>query len=195
MKPPDLDMEDSDSMPSFKSFNIFIDGLLVNPELFPDCLRGAYYELCRGRKTLLHKHLPTKINQTLVIGVIMETAKISEGIRAAAASREDLAAWKKILESFELLGMDVSFLRKRADELLGLMAARSSTDQQPSVDHAGYEELNFEKDHATEKMRALKSKMVTIQDALKAVDIELDEMESSAKKNAQAMWQIATAPW
>ena len=44
--------------------------------------------------------------------MIMETAKIAEGI-TAASSREDLVAWKKILKSFELLGMDVGFLGKR----------------------------------------------------------------------------------
>jgi hypothetical protein len=64
----------------------------------------------------------------------METTKIADDIRAAS-SRQELAAWNKILESFKLLGMDVGFLRKRVDDLLGIIP-RSSTDQ-PSVEREG----------------------------------------------------------
>lgn len=193
MRSPDPGTEDSDGVPSFKSFNIFIDGLVINPELFPDCLRKTYYELCHDQKALLHKHLPTKINHTLIMGVITETTKIAEGI-SAAPSREDLAAWKKILQSFELLEMDVGFLCKRVDDLLGFLTARSSTDQQPSVEHKACGEVKLEKDHAPEKMRALKSRMSTLKDALNAMDVEVEEMELSAKKIAQAMRQMANAP-
>ncbi|CAM0943855.1 unnamed protein product [Alopecurus aequalis] len=194
MTSPDLDIEDSEGVPSFKDFNIFIDSLLVNPELFPDRLRGTYYKLCCDQKALLHRNLPTKINRTLVMGVIMQTAKIAEGIGASASSHEDLTAWKKILESFELLGMDVGFLRKHVDDLLGITTAWPSTDQ-PSVKDEGYQEVKLEKDHAAEKMRALKSRMSTLIDALNAVEVEVEEMELSAKKIAQAIEQMANAPW
>uniref|UniRef100_A0ACD5YX25 Uncharacterized protein n=1 Tax=Avena sativa TaxID=4498 RepID=A0ACD5YX25_AVESA len=180
MRYPNPAIEIFDGVPSFKNFNILIDGLPINPELFPDCLRGTYYELCCDRKVLLHRNLLKNIPPTLVVGVIMETANIAKGI-SPSASPEDLAAWKKILESFELLGMDVGFLRKSVNDFLGI-TAKSSTDQS-SVECEGYEEVKLEKDRAEEKMRTLKSKMATVKEAMRAVDVEMEEMESSSKKN------------
>ena len=56
------------------------------------------------------------------------------------------------------------------------------------------EEVNFKQGRAREKMKAFKSKMTTINDALDEVEIEVEEMESSAKKIVQATRQTATAP-
>uniref|UniRef100_N1QQU1 Uncharacterized protein n=1 Tax=Aegilops tauschii TaxID=37682 RepID=N1QQU1_AEGTA len=98
-----------------------------------------------------------------------QTAIIAEGVRASSSSsREDLAEWKKSLQALEALGMDVTFLRERVDGLLGLLAA----------DEVG-------------KMRAWESKMATLQDAMRVMNEEVEERESSA----QAMQQLASAPW
>jgi hypothetical protein len=72
------------------------------------------------------------------------------------------------------------------------ITARSSTDQ-PSVQREGYEEVQLNKDHVSEKMKALKLEMAALTDALKEVDVDLKELESSVKKNAQAMQQMANA--
>jgi hypothetical protein len=72
------------------------------------------------------------------------------------------------------------------------ITARSSTDQS-SVQHEGYEEVQLNKDHVSEKMKALKLEMAALTDALKEVDVDLKELESSVKKNAQAMQQMANA--
>jgi predicted nucleic acid-binding Zn-ribbon protein len=50
------------------------------------------------------------------------------------------------------------------------------------------------KDHATEEMKADKAKMAALSDALKAVAIEMEELESSVKNNTQAMHHIVNAP-
>ena len=63
------------------------------------------------------------------------------------------------------------------------------------VDCKDNEEVNFKQGRATEKTKAFKSKMTTINDALEEVEIEVEEIEASAKKIAQAMRQTATAPW
>ncbi|KAK1692619.1 hypothetical protein QYE76_009316 [Lolium multiflorum] len=49
-------------------------------------------------------------------------------------------------------------------------------------------------DHATEEMKADKAKMAALSDALKAVAIEMEELESSVKNNTQAMHHIVNAP-
>jgi hypothetical protein len=69
------------------------------------------------------------------------------------------------------------------------------TADKPSVEREGYGEVKLEKDHATKEMKAPKAKMSALSDALKAVDIEMEELESSVKNNAQAMHHIVNAPW
>jgi hypothetical protein len=120
----------------------------------------------------------------------METTKIAEDIRAAS-SRQELAAWNKILESFKLLGMDVGFLRKRVDDLLGIIP-RSSTDQ-PSVDCEGYEDVELEKNHAAEKMRAKYGDSEGCSESHGRRDG--GDGSQTVKKTAQAMQQMANGPW
>lgn len=195
IRSPDSDT-DFEGVTSFSNFNIVVDGSVINRELFPDHQRRTYYELCQAQKSFLHKNLLKKINPTLALGVIIETVNIAEGIRASrASSHEDFSLWKKILESFEILGMDVTFMRKRVDDLLGLLPSRSLGDcLVADGEHEGYEEVKLEHKCARKKMRALELKMSSLKNALKEMDAAMEEMESSVKKNAQAMRQIATAP-
>ncbi|KAM0896023.1 hypothetical protein ACQ4PT_023448 [Festuca glaucescens] len=190
------------TMTNLRDFKIVIDGSAIDRKLIPAHMRMAYYELCLARKAFLHRHLLKQISPMFAAGVIMETVNIAVGIRASSASSsslEDLAAWKKILESFEFLGMDVAFLRKRVDGLLALLTAQpSSIDLQVAAQECeGYEKVKLERDNAAEEMRALESRMSSLKDALEEMDVEMKEMvESSArKKKDQAMRQLAAAPW
>ncbi|KAK1620176.1 hypothetical protein QYE76_025693 [Lolium multiflorum] len=72
------------------------------------------------------------------------------------------------------------------------ITAQSSKDQLP-VEREGYVEVKLEKDDVAEKMKALKSMMAALKEGLKAVDIEVEELESSVEKNAQAMQQMLNA--
>ncbi|CAM0880561.1 unnamed protein product [Alopecurus aequalis] len=177
---------------SFDNFNIIIDSLVIDCK-FPDHLRKTYYELCCAQNSFLHKNLLKRINLTLAVGVIMETINIAEGIRACKAhtsSHEDFVVWKKTLESFELLGMNVAFLLKRVDDLLGL-PARS----RDPAEREEYREIRLERARAEEKMKELDSKMSTVKDALKEIDVQMEEMESSAKRRDEMLQLLATAPW
>ncbi|VAH59374.1 unnamed protein product [Triticum turgidum subsp. durum] len=114
---------DFDNVKDFSSFSIVVDGLVIDCE-FPDHLRETYYELCCAQKSFLHKELLKGLNLTLVVGAIMETIDIAEGIRACKArtpSRRDFVVWKN-LQALKLLGMNVDFLLKRVDDLLSLPA-------------------------------------------------------------------------
>jgi hypothetical protein len=77
----------------------------------------------------------------------------------------------------------------------GIVDSDGITAYKPSVEREGYEEVKLEKDHAAEEMKASKGKMAALSDALKAVDIGMEELESSVKNNAQAMHHIVNAPW
>ncbi|XP_051223958.1 B3 domain-containing protein Os01g0234100 isoform X2 [Lolium perenne] len=177
---------------SFSDFSIIIDSLVIDCK-FSDHLRKTYYELCCSQKLFLHKNLLKQINLTLAVGVIMETINIAEGIRACkahASSHEDFVVWKKTLESFELLGMNVAFLIKRIDDLLSLPAPSRDL-----AEHEEYIEMKLERARAEEKMKELDSKMSAVKVALKKIDVEMEEMESSVKRRAEMLQQLATAPW
>ncbi|KAM3364345.1 hypothetical protein ACQJBY_014594 [Aegilops geniculata] len=181
-----------DDVKSFSNFNIIVDGLVIDCK-FPDHLRKTYYELCCAQESFLHKDLLKQLNLTLAMGVIMETINIAEGIRACkahASSHEDFVVWKKTLEAFELLGMNVGFLLKRIDDLLSL----SARPRDPA-EHEGYKEMKLERARAGAKMKELESRMSSVKDTLKKTDVEMEEMESSAKRTDEMLRRLATAPW
>jgi hypothetical protein len=187
----DIGFED---VTSFSNFNIIVDRLVIDCK-FHDHLRRTYYELCCSQKAFLHKHLLKQLNLTLVVGVILETVNIAEGIRACKAEAssscgEDLLIWKKTLESFELLGMDVAFLLKRVNALLGL-EARSRTLSECQK----FKELRFERAHAADRVKALELRLSGVRGVLQKMDADMKEMESSVKKGGVSLQQLATAPW
>ncbi|KAL6600563.1 hypothetical protein ACP70R_045363 [Stipagrostis hirtigluma subsp. patula] len=183
---------ESDDTTSFRSFNIVVGSLVINSK-FLDDQQSTYYELCRSQKSSLHEHLPKDLNLTLVEGVIMETINIAERIRACeaeAASREDLLGWKKTLEIFDLLGMNVGFLLNRVNHLLGLPAESRGLSECEK-----YMELKLERARAGKKVEDLELQMSNVNETLRKMDVEMAEMESSAKKSERALRQLATAPW
>ncbi|CAL4978788.1 unnamed protein product [Urochloa decumbens] len=187
----DLDIDFSD-ITGFSNFNIVVDSLVIDCK-FHDNLRRTYYDLCCSQKSFLHKNLLKQLNLTLVVGVIMETISIAEGIRACkaqASSRDDLLIWKKTLESFELLGMDVAFLLKRVSDILGLPAGSGDLSECQK-----YKELKSERARAGEKVEALELKLSNVKGVLQKMDAEMEEMESSVKRSGVTLQQLAAAPW
>ncbi|TVU41277.1 hypothetical protein EJB05_14780, partial [Eragrostis curvula] len=183
----DSDIE-FDDMTSFNNFKIIVDRFVI------DChndLRKTYYDLCCSQKAFLHKHLLKQLSLTLVVGVILETINIADGIRACkteACCRDDLLTWKKTLESFQLLGMNVSFMLKRINTLPGLQ-----TRSRDILECQQYEELKLESAHAAEKAKTLELELSGVKDTLHKIDEDVKQMESSVK-NAE-LQQLATAPW
>lgn len=121
-----------------------------------------------------------------------ETVSIAEGIQACTAERspshEDLLVWKKTLESVALLGMDVGFLLKRVDELLGVCSqAQQARDQ--------YREMSAEKARAAEKVKALELALGSVKDALSKIDADMEEVEARVNRSGATLQEVATAPW
>lgn len=180
---------------SFSNFNIVVDGLVIDCR-FQEQPRRTYYELCCSQKAFLHERLLKQLNLTLVVGVIMETISIAEGIRAwkaHASPREDLLIWKKTLESFELLGMNVAFLLKRVGDLLGLHAAVAQA--RDLLESEKYREAKAERSRAAERVKALELSLSNVKDTLRKMDSDMEEMESSVKRSALTLQELASAPW
>ncbi|XP_048562753.1 B3 domain-containing protein Os01g0234100-like isoform X2 [Triticum urartu] len=177
---------DFDNVKDFSSFSIVVDGLVIDCE-FPDHLRETYYELCCAQKSFLHKELLKGLNLTLVVGAIMETIDIAEGIRACKArapSCRDFVVWKKNLQALKLLGMNVDFLLKRVDDLLSLPARPRA----PA-------EVKLERARTVAKIKAVESRISSVKDTLEEIDMEMEELESSVKIVDEMMQLLATAPW
>ncbi|CAN6372864.1 unnamed protein product [Urochloa humidicola] len=190
----DLDSDiDFDDVTSFSNVNVILDSLPTDCE-FHDRLRSTYYELCSSQKSLLHKNLLKHLHPTLVVGVIKETVSIAEGIRACKAqtsSREDFLDWKKTLESFELLGMNVAFLLRRVNGLLSLTArSRESSEWQEK-----YKELKKQRVCAGKKMKVLELQLSNVKDVLQKADVEMEELESSLKRSDKSLQELSSAPW
>ncbi|CAN6363348.1 unnamed protein product [Urochloa humidicola] len=124
----------------------------------------------------------------------METVSIAEGIRAHFAQisfREDFLVWKKTLESFEPLGMNVAFLLKRVNGLISLAArSRESSELQEKN-----KELKLQRACAGKKMKVLELQLSNAKDVLQKADVEMEELESSLKRSDKALQVLASAPW
>uniref|UniRef100_A0A0A8YP88 Uncharacterized protein n=1 Tax=Arundo donax TaxID=35708 RepID=A0A0A8YP88_ARUDO len=84
--------------------------------------------------------------------------------------------------------MNVAFLLKRVNDLLGLITQSRDVSQCQK-----YKELKLERARAGEKMKALEVMLPNAKDMLQKMDVEMEE--SSVKKNGLTLQQLATAPW
>ncbi|GJN39486.1 hypothetical protein PR202_gb28608 [Eleusine coracana subsp. coracana] len=178
-----------DRVTSFSNFSIVVDSLAIDCK-FQEHQRKSYYDLCCSQKSYLHKHLLGHLNPTLVVGVIMDIINIAKSIRMGVSPREDFLIWKKTLESFELLGMNVAFMIKRINNLLGL-----PTLSRDLPECKKYKDLKLKQACAREKVEALELQLSGAKDALKTMNLDIEKMESSANKSDQTWNELATAPW
>ncbi|KAE8695358.1 B3 domain-containing protein [Hibiscus syriacus] len=101
--------------------NILVDGLVVDPKLSED-IRSKYYQLCCSQNAFLHENIIQGISFKFKVGIISETVRIADAIRGCklTTSRDEFDRWDKTLKAFELLGVNVGFLRTRLQHLVNL---------------------------------------------------------------------------
>ncbi|KAI3962664.1 hypothetical protein MKW92_006093 [Papaver armeniacum] len=105
---------------NFESFTTVVN-YLVRGRKMPEHVTAKYYKLCRSQNSFLHANLLPGLNFTLVTGIISETVSIADAIRSCELShtcKGELTMWRNSLEAFEQLGMKVSFMISRIDELV-----------------------------------------------------------------------------
>nr|XP_027112473.1 B3 domain-containing protein Os01g0234100-like isoform X2 [Coffea arabica] len=143
------------SFVNFQSFNIIANNLILDSEL-PKYVRLKYYDLCCAQKSYLHVGLLKSISCALASGIISETVKIADAIKSCKilTPQEDFALWDKTLEGFELLGMEVGFLRARLNKLVKL-AMRSRKIQESKR----YKQARIEHYFVTEEVETLEKKL------------------------------------
>ncbi|KAI3944129.1 hypothetical protein MKW92_015665 [Papaver armeniacum] len=105
---------------NFESFTTVVNDL-VRGRKMPEHVTAKYYKLCRSQNSFLHANLLPGLNFTLVTGIISETVSIADAIRSCELShtcKGELTMWRNSLDAFEKLGMKVSFMISRIDELV-----------------------------------------------------------------------------
>ncbi|KAF7143064.1 hypothetical protein RHSIM_Rhsim05G0109300 [Rhododendron simsii] len=176
---------------SFKHFNILVDGLSIDLEI-PKHIRVKYFNLCRSRSAFLHARLFRGLNIKLVSGIISETVNIADAIRACTltTSRDEFEVWEKSLKSFELIGMNVGFLRARLRHLRSL-AIKTEVD----VDVKKYVEAKTRKVQADDEIGKLEARVVQLKAAsrklgavIKALKSKVEDCEHKFQKEVDAPW-------
>lgn len=167
-------------------FSIVMDGLIIDSEI-PKHFQIKYYDLCCSQKTYLHENLLKGLNVQLAVGIILETVTIGDAIRACKVStiRDDFETWDKTLKAFEEVGMRVGFLRDRISKLVGLLFESEVI----------LEAKRNEQVKAEDEMRIMNQKLCGVKEAIKNLDVEIENLKMKGQKLEPVFLKEANAPW
>ncbi|OMP02017.1 hypothetical protein COLO4_11398 [Corchorus olitorius] len=176
---------------SFENFNILVDGMAIDSELSED-IRNKYYKLCCSQNSFLHENIMHGMNFKLIVGAISETVNIADAIRACKLTtpRDEFESWDKTLKAFELLGMNVGFLRNRLRRLVNL-----AFESEGAADTRRYIEAKTERAQTENEIRNLEAKLAELKDASKTFGVEIESLQSKAETYELRFEEEVTAPW
>ncbi|CAN4079650.1 unnamed protein product [Withania somnifera] len=176
---------------SLEEFHILVNGVCIDSEL-SEHIRTKYYELCCSKNAFLHDRLLHGLHCKLVAGMIFEVVNIADMIRACKLTtpRKEFDKWEKSLKSFELLGMNVGFLRTRLRWLLSL-----AFDSEGASDTKKYLEAKKEWSRAEDEIQNLEVKLEELKQASGKYGADVEALRSKAE-NYEIMFQgEVNAPW
>ncbi|XP_022746414.1 B3 domain-containing protein Os01g0234100-like isoform X2 [Durio zibethinus] len=175
---------------SIDSFIIIVNGSRIDSEL-SEYHRTKYYELCCSQNSFLHDHLLESISSKLAAEIITQTISIAEAIKACklSTSQADYMLWDKTLKGFELLGMNVGFLRARLNQLMTL-----ALELQEAVESERCR-VSLEQDHMKEEKKSLELKLVKLKEAMHRLDSEIETLKANAEKHELIFQEEANATW
>lgn len=101
-------------------------------------------------------------SSALASGIISETVKTADAIKSCNifTSRDDFALWDKTLEGFELLGVEVGFLRARLHKLVKLAIQSREMQESKRYTQATVEHNLADEDIRTPEMKLLEKHQV-----------------------------------
>ncbi|XP_022762332.1 B3 domain-containing protein Os01g0234100-like [Durio zibethinus] len=181
---------DFEERKSIESFIIIVNGSRIDSEL-SEYHRTKYYELCCSQNSFLHDHLLKSISSKLAAEIITQTISIAEAIKACklSTSQADYMLWDKTLKGFELLGMNVGFLRARLNRLMTL-----ALELQEAVESERYK-ASLEKDQMKEEKKSLELKLVKLKEAMHRLDAEIETLKENAEKHQLKFQEEVNAAW
>ncbi|KAK6798431.1 hypothetical protein RDI58_006134 [Solanum bulbocastanum] len=162
---------------SLEEFHILVNGVCIDSEL-PEHIRRKYYELCCSKNAFLHDRLLQGLHCKLVAGMIFEVVNIADMVRACKLTtpRKEFDKWDKSLKSFELLGMNVGFLRTRLRWLLSL-----AFDSEGALDTKRYWDAKKEWSRAEDEIRNLEMKLEELKQTSGKYVADVETLKSKAE--------------
>lgn len=184
-------IDDFSKVKSIDEFIILVNGLAIDSELSSEH-RAKYYELCSSQNSFLHKDLLKSINSKLAAEIITQTINIADAIRCSniSTSQADYEVWDKTLKGFELLGMNVGFLRGRLCKLMKLVLESEECKEVKRL-----REVSVEQARAKEEIRVLKSKLLSLDGSMRRFNAELEALKAKTAKHESMFQQEVNAPW
>lgn len=175
----------------FEEFRIVVNGVCIDSEL-PEDIRRKYYELCSSKNSFLHERLLPGLYSKLAAGMIVETIHIADFIRGCnpATPRKDFEVWEKSLRSFELLGLNVGFLRSRLNQLL-----RLAFESEGASEIRKYWEVQQEQSHAKDEIQKIEAKLVELREFSARCDNEIENLRMKTEHYQLKFQQEVDAPW
>ncbi|XP_074335859.1 B3 domain-containing protein Os01g0234100-like [Apium graveolens] len=176
---------------SFEDFHIVVNDVCIDSELTED-IRLKYYDLCCKKKAFLHGKFFPGLYPKLIAGIIGETVNIADAIKGCkhTTSWDEFAVWDKSLKSFELLGMEVGFVRDRLHKLRGL-----AFESQGASDFKNYLGAIPKRIHAEDEIRIAEAKLVELKAASEKNEADFIILRSKAEKHVSDFQEEVDAPW
>lgn len=176
---------------SISSFTILVNGETIDSQL-SDFQRVKYYDLCCSQNSFLHENLRKNINSKLAAEIISETINIVDAIRACEllTPLADFEDWDNTLKGFELLGMNVQFLRARVARLMSIaMEAAAVKDPQRKS------KVRLEQAHAEEEIDFLKLKLSKLKETKERLDDKIEALKVNVVRHEIVFQEVVNAPW
>ncbi|KAK4760894.1 hypothetical protein SAY87_005787 [Trapa incisa] len=176
---------------TFENFKILIDGAPLDSEFLED-IRLKYYDLCCSQNEFLHENLMEGINLKLIVGAISEIVSISDAVRACnlSTNRDLLLSWDRTLNAFELLGMNVGFLRARLKRLISL-----AFDLDSEVEARKLAEARSKRAFVEDEIRKLEMKLSELEEANEKLEIEIGSLRPKVETYELKFCEQVNAPW
>ncbi|KAI3452031.1 hypothetical protein Pfo_008696 [Paulownia fortunei] len=176
---------------SFEEFHIVVNGVCIDSEL-PEHIRRKYHELCCSKNAFLHDCLLPGLYSKLAAGMIVETVNIADVIRGCKLTtpRKDFEVWEKSLRSFELLGLNVGFLRARLRKLLSL-----AFDSEGALEIRTYWEAQKEQGCTKDEIQKLEAKLVELKELSAKYDQIVENLKTKAESYELKFQEEVNAPW
>ncbi|KAL1564129.1 B3 domain-containing protein-like protein [Salvia divinorum] len=174
-----------------EEFHIVVNGVCIDSDL-PEDIHRKYYELCCSKNSFLHDRLLPGLYSKLAAGMIVETINIADSIRGCKPTtpRKDFEVWEKSLRSFELLGLNVGFIRSRLHELQKL-----AFETEDGSEIRRFLEVQKEQSKTKDEIQKLEAKLVELREDSAKCDDELENLRSK-KESFELKFQVEVdAPW
>lgn len=176
---------------TLEDFHISVNGTCIDSEI-PEDIRRKYYDLCCSKNAFLHDRLLPGLYSKLAAGMIVEAITIADAVRGCKPTtpRKEFEVWEKSLKSFELLGLNVGFIRARLRKLVSM-----AFESEAALETRRYWDARVDYNQTEDEIQHLEAKLVELKELSTKYDTEIESLKSNAERHEVLFQEEADAPW